>query len=179
MATTSFGLRPQARSVMIQQLESLWKAKYIGIPGASTMENFQNKDKETSHDHEKLKLPSDSESDSEFDKELKAWLDDDDDSDDNDKVILSEEQFSSEDLSKHLINQIRADSKLYSRILRYEPLEIQTLFQYIRGSGINCKKQQLCTFLDSQGIHYILPLEKRSRNKEQYNYRHKYRKRGK
>ncbi|KND02277.1 uncharacterized protein SPPG_02755 [Spizellomyces punctatus DAOM BR117] len=66
---------------------------------------------------------------------------------------------SSQSLHAKLFSYIRAQKQLYSRILRYEPLDFDILYaQIIQEQGLGkCSRKALSAFLDSKAINYVLP----------------------
>ncbi|KAI9097166.1 hypothetical protein DFS34DRAFT_593846 [Phlyctochytrium arcticum] len=58
-----------------------------------------------------------------------------------------------------LFSYIRNHRQLYQRILRYEPVDFETLYQQvIKSAGLEkCSRKVLGSFLDKKAINYVLP----------------------
>ncbi|KAI8824169.1 uncharacterized protein EV422DRAFT_309986 [Fimicolochytrium jonesii] len=63
------------------------------------------------------------------------------------------------DINERLYMFIRNQTQLYSRILRYEPLDFDALYTQITQceSLARCSRKALGAFLDSKAINYVLP----------------------
>ncbi|ORY52012.1 hypothetical protein BCR33DRAFT_845994 [Rhizoclosmatium globosum] len=55
-------------------------------------------------------------------------------------------------IDQQIHDYIKRDEALHSKVLRYEPLEFESLHQEMKASGIKCSKKILQSFLDARGI---------------------------
>ncbi|XP_012225867.2 uncharacterized protein [Linepithema humile] len=63
----------------------------------------------------------------------------------------------SSDIAEAFTKLIVADKHLHNKILRYEPVNIETLHSTLRTHGFKCKLSNLMSFLDEQCITFYAP----------------------
>lgn len=88
----------------------------------------------------------------------------------NNSVILENSQLKSsptkkgketaDEIHNKLLALVRKEKDLYGKILRYEPLDFNEVYNSVISKDVNlkkCSKKILKDFFDSQGISYIFP----------------------
>ena len=116
--------------------------------------------------------------DSDLEGSVLSQSSDDDEEDDNGEEATGDEdqppaggraaprgKKSTVPLETRLLEYIRGNQELYLHILQFKPVNILTLHEELRQTGLRCSQKKLGTFLDFQGCTYIVPKSEKEKEK--------------
>ncbi|XP_046566703.1 uncharacterized protein LOC124275255 isoform X2 [Haliotis rubra] len=86
----------------------------------------------------------------------------------DDEEISASQQVNQQDIQQKLIAFIRQRSDIHTKLMMYEPLELDWLKREIQEAGIKCPMQKLMDFLDEKCLTFTMKkMTKRNTNRRQ------------
>ncbi|KAJ3293520.1 hypothetical protein HK104_004392 [Borealophlyctis nickersoniae] len=160
-----YGLRPGSKVMLVAELSKIWRVlnghdeQEESNPGPPPAQKPASAASIASQTVSKDDECGDDEDDEEEDQEPVGDGDGDVLEDDDEFMGTGDTDDDDTPMDERLYQYIKSQVGLYSRILRYEPLDFELLHtQVIQTHGLKkCSRRALAAFLDSKSIIYVLP----------------------
>ncbi|KAJ3057095.1 hypothetical protein HK097_000559 [Rhizophlyctis rosea] len=159
-----YGLRPGCKAMLVKELTKIWmvlNGQESARPAAASSSQSPSRAVESTNVPDSCGESSDEEEDEFGGGDV---------FDEGEVVGTQLPEGSVETMEERLYNFVRGQTNLYTRILRYEPIDFELLHEQVKQlEGLEkCNKKILGAFLDKRSINYCLPTKPGNTKRRRY-----------